>query len=78
MNSLLRITLKILGCALDIIYLPYLFGKIYNAMIYSKLGSYYATHGILKNWIWGFVTTGIVLLVTLGIPRIFHYIKYGN
>ena len=78
MNPILRRVIKVLAIIIASIYLPYLFGKMYNAIIYSKLGSYYATHTILENWVCGLVTTTTILFTTLGILRIFRYIKYGN
>lgn len=78
MNPILKRLLNVMGCIVAIIYLPYLFGKMYNALIYSKLGPEYATRNGPENWICGTFTTLIIVMLVYGIWRVYCYIVYGD
>jgi hypothetical protein len=66
--------LKVIGCIIGIIYFPYLLGKMYNALIYSKLGVYYTTQNNTDNWICGVFTTGALLIIVFILYRIYDYV----
>jgi hypothetical protein len=47
----------LLFCIAGGLYLPYLFGKMYSALIYSKIEKYYIPGNILEIWVCGLITT---------------------